>query len=121
MPKTIVKNNPEGAIVIISGDSANETITLNELALAGKQTASSPVVYIRALHIWTTTSSAATVTRNSVVLYKTDQNQSLRFENFADTREAGQNITVTLGASGGTVILDLAKKSGYGDTQQVAP
>lgn len=120
MALTVLKNTPIHAVVAISGTSATETINLADTLETASQTAASPVVHIKSIH-WSVPSGNATITRNSVPLWSLTGAFSHDFHGFADNREAVSNIVVATPVGGGTVILELMKISGYGDTQHVNP
>jgi hypothetical protein len=60
----------------------------------------------------------STVTRNSTTLWTLSGSNNLHFPNsgYTDNRQNTQNITVVIPATGGTVVLELNKISGYGDS-----
>lgn len=120
MALTVLKNTPIHAVVAVSGTSATETINLSSTLATASQTASSPVVHIKAIH-WSVPSGNATITRNSVQLWAMTGAYTHDFHGFSDNRENTSNIVVVTPAGGGTVILELVKISGYGDTQHVNP
>lgn len=120
MALTVLKNTPIHAVVAISGLGATETINLSSTLATASQTASSPVVNITAIH-WSVPSGSATITRNSVQLWAVTGAYSHQFNGFSENRENANNIVVVTPAGGGTVILELVKISGYGDTQHINP
>ena len=105
-------------VVSVRGTAATGTITLATTLKKSTETQSSPAVNIKGLH-WTLSSGAsAKVQRNSVVLYELHESGNLDFYGFADNSENNSNIEVVIaGGSGGTVIVDCAKVSGYGSQQ----
>ena len=105
-------------VVSVRGTAATGTITLATTLKKSTETQSSPAVNIKGLH-WTLSSGAsAKVQRNSVVLYELHESGNLDFYGFADNSENTSNIEVVIaGGSGGTVIVDCAKVSGYGSQQ----
>ena len=105
-------------MVSVRGTAATGTITLASTLKKSTETQSSPAVNIKGLH-WTLSSGAsAKVQRNSVVLYELHESGNLDFYGFADNSENTSNIEVVIaGGSGGTVIVDCAKVSGYGSQQ----
>jgi hypothetical protein len=107
-------------VVAISGTGATETIDLDTTLSTTGQTASSPKVNISAIH-WSVPSGNATIVRNSVSLWLLTGAREFDFNGYSDNREQGSNIVVTTPAGGGTVIIELVKISGYGDTQHVNP
>lgn len=120
MALTVLKRTPIHVVVAVSGAGATETINLDTTLSTASQTASSPVVNISAIH-WSVPSGNASITRNSVPLWLMTGAREFEFNGFADNRENTSNIVVVTPAGGGTVILELVKISGYGDTQHVNP
>lgn len=118
MALTTVLNTPTKAVVILSNTGTETaTVTLADLAIAGRQTASGPRVSIRSITIAVPADSMATITRNSEVLWKTNQNLQIRSEGWSDKRQITQNIVLTLGTTGGTIMLELGKEDGFGDNE----
>lgn len=120
MALTVLKRTPIHVVVAVSGTSATETIDLDTTLSTASQTAASPVVNISAIH-WSVPVGNATITRNSVSLWLMTGSREFEFNGFADNRENTSNIVVTTPAGGGTVIIEMVKISGYGDTQHVNP
>lgn len=120
MALTVLKKTPIHCVVAISGTGATETINLDTTLSTPSQTASSPVVNISAVH-WSVPTGNATITRNSVQLWALTGAREFDFNGYSDNRENASNIVVVTPAGGGTVILELVKISGYGDTQHVNP
>lgn len=120
MAATIIKNSTTHAVVAFTRTTAGtDNLLLSALAIAGRQTATNPVVDISAVHITVPVGAVVSVIRNAETLWKTDGNVSLNLNGFADNRQNTQNIDVTFAAAGGTVILELAKRDGFGDNQHV--
>lgn len=120
MALTVLKNTPIHAVVAVSGASAAETIDLATTIKTAAQTAGTPVVNISAIH-WSVPSGNALIARNSNTLWLLTGAREFDFNGYSDNRENGSNIVVTLPAGGGTVIIEMVKISGYGDTQHVNP
>lgn len=120
MALTVLKNTPIHVVVAVSGANATEDINLLTTIKTSAQTAGTPVVNIGAIH-WSVPTGNATITRNSVPLWLLTGSREFDFHGFADNRENASNIVVVTPAGGGTVILELVKISGYGDTQHVNP
>lgn len=120
MALTVLKKTPIHCVVAISGTGATETINLDTTLSTTGQTASSPKVNISAIH-WSVPSGNATIARNSVSLWLMTGSREFDFNGYSDNREQGSDIVVTTPAGGGTVIIELVKVSGYGDTQHVNP
>lgn len=79
-----------------------------------------PTVNISGIH-WAMAASNeyATVTRNSAVLWSLSGSNDLEFNGWSDNRANTDDIVVVTPATGGTVILELTKISGYLDTQHL--
>ena len=120
MALTVLKNTPINAVVAVSVASAAETINLATTIKTAAQTAGTPVVNISAIH-WSVPSGNALIARNSNTLWLLTGAREFDFNGYSDNRENGSNIVVTLPAGGGTVIIEMVKISGYGDTQHVNP
>lgn len=120
MALTVLKKTPIHCVIAISGAGATETINLDTTLATTSQTASSPVVNISAIH-WSVPVGNATITRNSVPLWIMTGSREFDFNGYSDNRENTSNIVVVTPAGGGTVILEVVKISGYGDTQHVNP
>jgi len=120
MALTVLKKTPIHCVIAISGAGATETINLDTTLATTSQTASSPVVNISAIH-WSVPVGNATITRNSVPLWIMTGSREFDFNGYSDNRENTSNIVVATPAGGGTVILEVVKISGYGDTQHVNP
>lgn len=120
MALSVLKNTPIHTVIAISGTSAAETINLATTLATASQTPSSPRVHIKAIH-WSVPEGNAIIARNGVTLWSLNAAFQFDFAGYADNREATSNIVVTLPAGGGTVLLELMKISGYGDTQHINP
>jgi hypothetical protein len=120
MALTVLKKTPIHCVIAISGAGATETINLDTTLATTSQTASSPVVNISAIH-WSVPVGNATITRNSVPLWIMTGSREFDFNGYSDNRENTSNIVVATPAGGGTVIIEVVKISGYGDTQHVNP
>ena len=120
MAKTILKNTPIHSVVKIHG-AGTETITLATDLLYTNQTASTPKVNISAIHWSVPGTTEATITRNSVVHWRLVGAFSHSFNGFSDISENTSNIVITIPAGGGSVILELLKVDGYGNTQHRNP
>lgn len=120
MAKTILKNTPIHTVIKIMG-AGTETINLATDLLYTNQTAGTPTVNVSAIHWSVAGSTEATITRNSVVQWRLVGAFSHNFNGFSDISENTANIVVTIPAGGGTVILELLKINGYGNTQHRNP
>ncbi len=120
MALTVLKKTPIHCVIAISGNGATETINLDTTLVTTGQTVATPVANISAIH-WSVPSGNATITRNSVQLWALTGAHEFDFNGYSDNRENASNIVVVTPAGGGTVIIELVKISGYGDTQHVNP
>lgn len=77
----------------------------------------SPVVNITGLQ-WAMAASDeyATVSRNTAVLWSLSGSDDLQFNGWTDNRGNTSDIVVVTPATGGTVIIEVTKVSGYGDS-----
>ncbi len=114
----VLKLTQTQGVVAVRGTAATGTVTLATTLKKSSETQSSPKANIKAIH-WTLSSGAsAKVQRNSKVLYELQVEGHRDFYGFSDNDENDQNVEVVIaGGSGGTVILELAKVSGYGSQQ----
>ena len=114
----VLKLTQTQGVVAVRGTAATGTVTLATTLKKSSETQSSPKANIKAIH-WTLSSGAsAKVQRNSKVLYELQVGGHRDFYGFSDNDENDQNVEVVIaGGSGGTVILELAKVSGYGSQQ----
>jgi len=118
MAYTILKNTPIHTVVAVSGESMEETIALVDLATAG-QTPDGPKANIRGMQ-WTVPGIVpATVTRDSEVLWYLAGAYDLQMNGYNDNRGNTESIVVTTPSTGGTVILEIMKISGWGDSQHL--
>jgi len=120
MALSVLKNTPIHTVIAVSGTGATETINLSSTLPTASQTAGTPIVHIKSVK-WSVPAGNATISRNSVQLWAVTGAYDLDFHGFADVREQGSNIVVVTPAGGGTVILELMKISGYGDSQHINP
>ena len=119
MAIAILKNAPIHTVVSTGGSGAvTDTITLASLANSS-QTVGTPKVDISALHV-SVPSGTATITRNGGLLWTLTGSHTFPLDGFADNRENASDIVVAFSA-GGTIILELVKLSGYGDSQHINP
>lgn len=121
MASTILKNTPIHAVVAFDDASTNPaTLTLASLVTPG-QTAGTPVVDIRAIHVSVPSGTSATITRNSKVLWSfANATYSYQLNGFSDNRFNTSDIVVNCSA-GAIIILELVKVNGYGDSQHIPP
>lgn len=118
MALTILKLTPIHCVAKVTGAGATTITLATDLLVSGRQTASTPTVNISGIHFAIPGSTEATIARNSVVEWRLVGNYSFDFNGYSDNVNNTSNIVVTLPAGGGTVILELVKTGGYGDTQQ---
>lgn len=115
---TILKKTPIHCVVKVSGPAGNKTITLaTDLLFGTHEVASTPKVDIMGIHWAIAGSAAATIVRNSITVWTAIGNWGETYNGFTDNQENASDIVVTLGAGGGSVILELLKVSGYNNTQ----
>tara|TARA_S200000501_G_scaffold67316_2_gene58776 strand:- start:5232 stop:5621 length:390 start_codon:yes stop_codon:yes gene_type:complete len=114
----VLKLTQTQGVVAVRGDDATGTIALATTLKKSTETQSSPKANIRGIQWTLANSTAATVQRNSVVLYRLTESGSLDFNGFSDADENASDVEVVLaGGNGGTVIVNLAKVDGYGSQQ----
>lgn len=118
MAITVLKKTPIHCVIAVSGSSASETIDLAATLASTGQTASTPKVNITGIY-WSVPSGNATITRNSVQTWVMTGSREFQFHGFSDNREHESNIVVATPAGGGTIIIELVKVSGYGDSQHL--
>ena len=115
MAKQILKTNQTKAVIAVVLDAAgSETIDLQTDLLCATQATSgaTQTVDIDSVKFSVQPTQLATVTRNSVNVLQVYGTDHWQFDGYAVNPENTQDIVVTL-AGAGTVILELAKKSGY--------
>ena len=122
MALTVLKKTPIHCVIAVSGANVTETINLDTTLSTTGQTAASPKVNIAAIHWSVPGGNHATIVRNSVTLWEIAGSYEFDFNGFSDNREQGSNIVVTTPSGHvSTIIIELVKVSGYGDTQHVNP
>lgn len=121
MALTVLKRTPIHVVVSVSGVSASETIDLDVTLPTSTQSPTAPVVNITSVYWAVPAGGNATITRNSVPLWVLPGSHDFQFNGFSDNRENTSDIVVTTPSGGGTVIIEMVKVSGYGDTQHVNP
>lgn len=105
-------------VVAVRGTAATGTIALATTLKKSTETQSSPKANIKAIHWALSASARAQVQRNSVTLYELTESGKLDFYGFSDDDENDQDIAIVIsGGNGGTVIVEVAKVSGYGSQQ----
>ena len=82
------------------------------------ETQASPAVNIKNIQWALSSGASAQVKRNSKVLYELQVTGRMDFYGFTDNDENTSDIDVVIaGGTGGTVIVECAKVSGYGSQQ----
>jgi hypothetical protein len=114
----VLKLTQVQGVVAVRGTADTGTLALATTLKKVTETQSSPAVNIKGLQ-WTLSAGArAYVQRNSKILYELIESGVLDFYGWADNDENDQDIEVVIsGGTGGTVIVDCAKVSGYGSQQ----
>lgn len=114
--KTVLKLTPIHAVVKIVG-SGSATISLATDLLRSNEVAATPVVNISGIY-WSIPASGqnATISRNSVVQWDLAGSYHQEFSGFADVDANTTDIVVAIPAGGGTVIVELVKVNGFGNT-----
>jgi hypothetical protein len=97
--------------------TGSATIALATDLKKASETQSSPKANIRTLHWALSVGSTATITRNSVVLYYLSGSGKMEFMGWSDNEENGSDVVVDFSSGTGSVVLELAKISGYGPQQ----
>ena len=122
--KTVIKLTPIHCVVAVSGTGAAETIDLSVDLLSQNQTAgiatgspTVPKVNIGAIQYTINGATPATIVRNNVTLWQLTGAFGHQFNGYSDNRENTSDIVITMPAGGGTVIIELLKVEGYGNTQ----
>ena len=105
-------------VVAVRGTAATGTIALATTLKKSTETQSSPAVNIKGIQWALSSGASAKVRRNSKVLYELQVTGEIEFYGYSDNDENDQDIEIVIaGGSGGTVIVELAKVSGYGPQQ----
>ena len=114
--KAVLKLTQVHGVVKVRG-TGSATIALATDLKKASETQSSPKANIRTLHWALSVGSTATVTRNSVVLYYLSGSGKMEFMGWSDNEENGSDVVVDFSSGTGSVVLELAKISGYGPQQ----
>lgn len=115
----VLKLTQVQGVVAVRGVNATGTIALATTLKKDTETQSSPEANIKSLQ-WTLGSGVeATLTRNSKVLYTMTGYGQVDMYGWADADENGSDIEIAIdnGGTGGTVIVECSKVSGYGSQQ----
>ena len=114
--KAVLKLTQVHGVVKVRG-TGSATIALATDLKKASETQSSPKANIRTLHWALSVDSTATITRNSVVLYYLSGSGKMEFMGWSDNEENGSDVVVDFSSGTGSVVLELAKISGYGPQQ----
>lgn len=115
---SVLKLTQIHGVVKVRGTGAG-TIALATTLKKSSETVATPVAHIKSIYFSLATGTSATIVRNGQTLWTlNDQGAGwLDFAGFSDNEESGSDIVVTFSGGNGTVILELAKISGYGPQQ----
>ncbi len=111
--KAVLKLTQVHGVVKVRG-TGSATVALATDLKKSTETQSSPKANIRAIHWALSVGSTARVTRNSQVLYYLSGTGKMDFLGWSDNEENGSDIVVDFSSGTGSVVLELAKVSGYG-------
>ena len=114
--KAVLKLTQVHGVVKVRG-TGSATIALATDLKKTSETQATPLVNIRTLHWALAVDTTATITRNSVVLYYLSGSGKMEFMGWSDNEENGSDIVVDFSSGTGSVVLELAKVSGYGSQQ----
>jgi hypothetical protein len=114
--KAVIKLTQVHGVAKVRG-TGSATIGLATDLKKSTETQSSPKANIRAIHWALSVGSTATVTRNNQVLYYLSGSGKMDFLGWSDNEENGSDIVVDFSSGTGSVVLELAKISGYGPQQ----
>ena len=105
-------------VVAVRGTAATGTIASATTLKKSTETQSSPAVNIKGIQWALSSGASAKVQRNSKVLYELQVTGEIEFYGYSDNDENDQDIEIVIaGGSGGTVVIELTKVSGYGSQQ----
>jgi hypothetical protein len=113
---SVLKLTQVHGVVKVRGTGSG-TIALATDLKKSSETQSNPKANIRVLHWAVSDGFTATITRNSEVLYYLSGSGKMEFTGWSDNEENGSNIVVDFSAATGSVVIELAKVSGYGPQQ----
>lgn len=114
--KAVLKLTQVHGVVKVRG-TGSATIALATDLKKTSESQATPKVNIRTLHWGLTSGTTATVTRNSVILYYLSGSGKMEFMGWSDNEHNGSDIVVDFSSGTGSVVLELAKISGYGSQQ----
>ena len=112
----VLKLTQVQGVVAVRGVNATGTIALATTLKKDTETQSSPEANIKSLQ-WTLGAGVeATLTRNSKVLYTMTGYGQVDMYGWTDSDENGSDIEIAIdnGGTGGSVIVECSKVSGYG-------
>jgi hypothetical protein len=120
MAKTVLKKTPLHCVVAITG-SGTETIDLiDDLDLTTESPEETVTVDIVGI-TWSVPVGNASVARNSETQWLLTLANAIQMNGWVDNRNNTHDITVVVPVGGGTVVLELVKKDGYGRSQHPYP
>jgi len=114
--KAVLKLTQVHGVVKVRG-TGSATIALATDLKKTSESQSSPKANIRTLHWACAVATTATISRNSQVLYYLSGSGKMEFMGWSDNEENGSDIVVDFSSGTGSVVLELAKVSGYGSQQ----
>jgi hypothetical protein len=114
--KAVLKLTQVHGVVKVRG-TGSATIALATDLKKTSESQSTPKVNIRTIHWAMSNGDTATITRNSVTLYYLSGTGKMEFLGWSDNEENGSDIVVNFASGTGSVVLELAKISGYGSQQ----
>jgi hypothetical protein len=114
--KAVLKLTQIHGVVKVRG-TGSATIALATDLKKTSESQSSPKANIRTIHWAMSNGDTATITRNSVTLYYLSGTGKMEFLGWSDNEENGSDIVVNFASGTGSVVLELAKVSGYGSQQ----
>jgi hypothetical protein len=122
----VLKLTQVHGVVKVRGSAGDTgTITLATILKKSGETASTPTANIKTIYWSLGTGCAATISRNSTTLWTLNDQGSgyLDFAGFADNEFNTNDVVIAFtGTAAGTIVVELAKVSGYGNEQhQIAP
>jgi hypothetical protein len=112
----VLKLTQVQGVVAVRGVNATGTIALATTLKKSTETQSSPAANIKALQWCLGEGVEATLTRDSKVLYTMTGYGKIDMYGWADTDNNDEDIEIAIdnGGTGGTVIVECSKVSGYG-------
>ena len=114
--KAVLKLTQVHGVVKVRG-TGSATIALATDLKKSSETQATPKANIRTIHWAMSNGDTATITRNSVTLYYLSGTGKMEFLGWSDNEENGSDIVVDFSSGTGSVVLELAKISGYGSQQ----